>query len=81
MAAGLRWLAQPFETILSTDGLQPAANAGQKEEPSAKISLVEGSREQLLVQYLELFLHEIRGDIARWRIILAVPYQGHLLSK
>ena len=34
-----------------------------------------------LVQYLELFLHEIRDEMAKWRIILAVPYQEYLLGK
>lgn len=42
-------LAQPFEMILTLE----TATDGQhvdKKEPSAKISLVEGSREQLLVR-------------------------------
>lgn len=30
-----------------------------------------------LVQYFELFLHEIRDEIAKWRILLAVPYQEY----
>lgn len=34
-----------------------------------------------MVQYFQLFLHEIRDEIAKWRIILAVPYQEHLMSK
>ncbi|MDQ1574866.1 MAG: site-specific recombinase, partial [Microbacteriaceae bacterium] len=42
-------LAQPFEMILSTNRLQLTTNAGEKEEPPAKISLVEGSRDELLV--------------------------------
>lgn len=42
-------LAQPFEMILSTNDVITAVNAGVKEEPSAKISLVEGSRDKLLV--------------------------------
>ncbi len=42
-------LAEPFEMILSTAVVRPVAKAGQKEEPPAKISLVEGSRDELLV--------------------------------
>jgi hypothetical protein len=34
-----------------------------------------------LVHYAELFLHEIRDELARWRIILAVPYREYLSSK
>lgn len=34
-----------------------------------------------MVQYLELFLHEVRDEIAKWRIILAVPYQDYLLNR
>jgi len=34
-----------------------------------------------LVQYLQLVLHEIRAEVARWRIILAVPYQEYLMGK
>ena len=34
-----------------------------------------------MVQYLELVLHEIRDEIAKWRVILAVPYQEFLLKK
>lgn len=33
-----------------------------------------------LVQHLELFLHEIRGEIDRWRSVLEVPYQNHMHS-
>ena len=39
------------------------------------------SKSQFMVQYLELFLHEIRDEIAQWRIILAVPYQEYILDK
>jgi site-specific DNA recombinase len=42
-------LAQPFEMILSTGVARPVTQAGQKEEPSAKFSLVEGSKDELLV--------------------------------
>lgn len=34
-----------------------------------------------MVQYLELFLHEIRDEMAKWRVILAVPYQEYLANK
>ena len=42
-------LAEPFEMILSLDAVTATTAAGQKEEPSAKISLVEGSRDEHLV--------------------------------
>lgn len=35
----------------------------------------------LLVQYLGNSLHEIRGEVKRWREILAIPYQESLLEK
>lgn len=35
----------------------------------------------VMVHYAELFLHEIRDELARWRIILAVPYREYLSSK
>ncbi len=34
-----------------------------------------------LVHYLGENLHHIRGEIARWRDILAVPYQEYLLDR
>lgn len=34
-----------------------------------------------MVQQLQKSLHEISDEIARWRDILAVPYQEYLLSK
>lgn len=34
-----------------------------------------------MVQEAEKSLHEISGEIARWRDILAVPYQEYLLSR
>ncbi len=42
-------LAEPFEMILTTEPMATTTAAGQKEEPSAKISLVEGSRDEHLV--------------------------------
>ena len=33
-----------------------------------------------LVHQASESFHEIRGEIERWREILAVPYQEHLLS-
>ncbi|GAA3734705.1 recombinase family protein [Leifsonia bigeumensis] len=42
-------LAEPFEMILSTEGTRAATSAGDKKEPPAKISLVEGSKDELLV--------------------------------
>ncbi|HSW92053.1 MAG TPA: recombinase family protein [Candidatus Saccharimonadales bacterium] len=41
----------------------------------------EVSSKSHLVHYAELFLHEIRDELTRWRIILAVPYREHLSSK
>lgn len=40
-----------------------------------------GSRDEHLVQLARKHLHEIRGELVRWKIILAVPYQEYLLSK
>lgn len=34
-----------------------------------------------MVQHLELFLHEVREETAKWRIILAVAYREHLLAR
>jgi hypothetical protein len=34
-----------------------------------------------LVQQVGKSLHQIRDEIARWRVILDVPYQDYLLSK
>lgn len=34
-----------------------------------------------MVQYLELFLHEIRDEMAKWRVILTVPYREYLTNK
>ncbi len=43
--------------------------------------LAGGLSKSTLVHYFELVLHEIRDEIAKWRVILAVPYQEYLLSK
>lgn len=45
-------LAEPFEMILSTDVVRPITNTAQKEETPIGISLVEGSRDELLVRVL-----------------------------
>ena len=42
-------LAQPFEMILNPGAPAPVIPLGNKKEPRTKLSLVEGSREQLLV--------------------------------
>jgi len=34
-----------------------------------------------LVQQVEKSFHEIRDELARWRQILAVPYQEYLVSR
>lgn len=47
--------------ILSTDVTQTAAVAGNKKEPSAKISLVEGSRNELLVRLLQTYSKHCMG--------------------
>lgn len=39
------------------------------------------SRWRCLGQYFDLVLHEIRDELAKWRVILAVPYQEYLLGE
>jgi site-specific DNA recombinase len=47
-------LAEPFEMILSFESVAATTTAGQKEEPSAKISLVKGSKDERLVPLEQL---------------------------
>jgi len=34
-----------------------------------------------MVQLVRISFHQVRDEIARWRVILAVPYQEFLLAR
>jgi hypothetical protein len=85
-------LAEPFSSIAAIAGrptpsthtlrLEDTKNArnGRFLE-SGSFCLDQSSDDNTLVQQVETFLHETRAEIARWRVILAVPYQEFLLTR